>query len=143
MKEAAETFGKGLKAVFDWKRGDVLALYTPNCVDTPAVMWGTLWAGGIISPANPTYTVDELTFQLQNSEAKAIVTQLPFLEAAQAAAKKAGISDQRIILIGDQRDPTFRFQHFTNVRNLSGATRYRRVTVDPKKTVAFLVYSSG
>jgi acyl-CoA synthetase (AMP-forming)/AMP-acid ligase II len=34
-------------------------------IDTPVVMWGTLWAGGTISPANPGYTVDELAFQLR------------------------------------------------------------------------------
>lgn len=143
LKEAAISFGKGLKSIFDWKKGDVLALYTPNCVDTPAVTWGTLWAGGVVSPANPTYTVEELTYQLKNAEAKALITQLPLLESAKAAAKKAGIPEQRIILIGDQRDPASRVQHFTSVKNLSGVTRYRKVKVDPKKTVAFLVYSSG
>lgn len=143
VRTSAIDFGKGLKAVWDWKKGDVLALYTPNCIDTPAITWGTHWAGGILSPANPGYTPDELAFQLKDSGAKALVTQKAFLKSAREAAKKAGIPEDRIILMGDERDETAQFKHFSNIRNISGATRYRRSKLDPKKDLAFLVYSSG
>jgi 4-coumarate--CoA ligase len=142
VKSTAIDFGKGLKALWDWKKGDVVALYTPNCIDTPAITWGTHWAGGILSPANPGYTPDELAFQLKDSGAKALVTQKPFLKAACEAAKKAGLPEDRIILMGDEKDDTARFKHFTNVRNISGASRYRRMKLQPKD-LAFLVYSSG
>ncbi|KAM3077593.1 hypothetical protein ACMFMG_006929 [Clarireedia jacksonii] len=142
VRDTAIEFGKGLKAVWEWQKGDVLALYTPNCIDTPAVLWGAHWAGGIVSPANPGYTVDELAFQLKDSGAKALVTQKPFLKSAQEACRKVGIPDDRIILVGDERDETSKFKHFTNIRNLSGATRYRRTKMKPKD-LAFLVYSSG
>jgi 4-coumarate--CoA ligase len=143
VKDTALAFGKGLKSVWNWKKGDVLALFTPNCVDTPAITWGTLWAGGIVSPSNPTYTVEELAFQLKNSGAKAVVTQLPMLPAARAAAQKAGIPEDRVILIGEAHDPQARTKHFTTVRNLSGATYFRKTKIDSKKDLAFLVYSSG
>lgn len=106
-------------------------------------MWGTLWAGGVVSPANPAYTVNELAFQLKNSGAKALATQASVLSVAKQAAKKVGMSEDRIILIGEQRDPDARVKHFTSVRNISGATRYRKQKVSPEKDVAFLVYSSG
>ncbi|KAL4914709.1 hypothetical protein BDW62DRAFT_189892 [Aspergillus aurantiobrunneus] len=143
VKQAAITFGQGLKSIFDWRKGDVLALYTPNSIDTPVVMYGALWAGGVVSPSNPAYTVEELAFQLRDSGAKAVVTQLPVLPIARAAAKQVGISDDRIILIGDQRDPEARVKHFTSIRNISGATRYRRSKIKPEKDLSFLVYSSG
>ncbi|KAL3435869.1 hypothetical protein BDV09DRAFT_166329 [Aspergillus tetrazonus] len=143
VKQSAITFGQGLKSLFDWRKGDVLALFTPNSIDTPVVMYGALWAGGVVSPSNPAYTVDELAFQLRNSGAKAVVTQLPVLSVARAAAKEVGIPDDRIILIGDQRDPEARFKHFTSIRNISGATRYRRTKINPEKDLSFLVYSSG
>ncbi|KAL4965625.1 acyl--CoA ligase [Aspergillus stella-maris] len=143
LRQAAITFGQGLKAIYDWRKGDVLALYTPNCIDTPAVMYGALWAGGIVSPSNPAYTAEELAFQLKDSGAKAIVTQLPVLPVARAAAKQVGISEDRIILIGDQRDPEAKFKHFTSIRNISGATRFRKNKINPEKDLAFLVYSSG
>lgn len=143
VKETALAFGNGLKAVLDWKKGDVLALFTPNCIDTPAVMWGTHWAGGVVSPANPAYTVEELAFQLKNSGAKALITQMALLPVARAAAKQAGITEDRIILIGDERDSQAKFKHFSSIRNISGATRYRKTKINPATDLAFLVYSSG
>ena len=57
-KTAARDFGKGLKAIYDWRKNDVLALFTPNSIDTGVIMWGTLWAGGIVTPANHGYNAD-------------------------------------------------------------------------------------
>lgn len=121
----------------------MLALYTPNSIDTPVITWGTLFAGGIVSPANPGYTVEELAFQLKDSGAKALATQVSMLQNAVAAAKKVGLPEDHIFLIGDERHGQGRFKHFTSVRNISGTQRYRRTKVDPAKDLAFLVYSSG
>lgn len=96
-----------------------------------------------MSPANPGYSVKELAFQLKDSGAKAVVTQWAVLETARKAAQEVGIPDDHIILIGDKRDPDGRFKHFTSVRNISGATKYRRARINPEKDLAFLVYSSG
>lgn len=141
VKKTAIDFGTGLKALWEWKRGDVLALYTPNSIDTPAVTWGTQWAGGVISPANPAYTPEELAFQLKDSGAKALVTQKAFLPGALAAAKIVGLPEDRIILLGDERDA--KHKHFTSIQNISRATRYARTKANPKTDLAFLVYSSG
>jgi 4-coumarate--CoA ligase len=121
----------------------VLALYTPNCIDTPAVTWGCHWAGGILSPANPAYTVDELAFQLKDSGARAIVTQMPYIKAAREAAKKVGIPMDKVITIGDERDPSHMAKHFTSIRNTAGSARFRRTKANPGEDLAFLVYSSG
>lgn len=120
-----------------------MGIFTPNCVDTPALTWGVHWAGGICSPANPAYTVDELAFQLKDCGARAVTTQKPFLEVARKAARAAGISDDQIILIGDEKDATRKFKHFTAIRNIAGTNRYRRTKLDPQNDLAFVVYSSG
>lgn len=143
VKNTAIEFGEGLKANWEWKKGDVLALYTPNSIDTPAITWGTLWAGGIVSPANPGYTVEELAFQLKDCGAKALATQLPLLDVATKAAKQVGIPEDRIILLGDAKDPLRKYEHFQSIRNLSQISRFRRSKIDPKEDLAFLVYSSG
>ncbi|KAL9052179.1 MAG: hypothetical protein Q9162_005574 [Coniocarpon cinnabarinum] len=127
----------------EFGKGDVLALFTPNCVDTPPVMWGTHWAGGLISPANSAYTVDELAYQLKDCGAKGIVTQMPLLDTVLKAAKLVNIGEDRIILMGDEKDTTYKFKHFTSVRNLAGTSRYRKSKVDAKNDLAFLPYSSG
>ncbi|KAF1358063.1 4-coumarate-CoA ligase-like protein [Lizonia empirigonia] len=144
VKNTAIEFGKGLKGLWDWQKNDVLALYTPNCIDTPAITWGCHWAGGVLSPANPNYTVEELAFQLKDSGAKAIVTQLPHIKNAQAAAKQVGIPLDRVIIMGDQKDPSYTVKHFTSIVNTAGSTKWRRTKAkNPAEDLAFLVYSSG
>lgn len=106
-------------------------------------MWGAHWAGATVSPANPGYTVDELAFQLKDSGAKALVTQWSVISTARAAAKKVGLPEDRIILIGDTKDPDAKIKHFSSIRNTSGTMRFRRAKVDPENDLAFLVYSSG
>lgn len=143
VKDATITFGKGLKALYNWRKGDVLVLFAANSIDTPVVTWGTHWAGGVVSPANPAYTAEELAFQLKNSGAKALATQMAVLPVAEEAARSAGIAPDRIFLVGDERHPQSKVKHFTSVRNISGTNRFRKSKVDPRKDLAFLVYSSG
>lgn len=95
-----------------------------------------------MSPANPGYTADELAFQLKDSGAKALATQKPFLKVAVEAATQAGIPEDRIILMGDEKNKSMRFKHFSSVRNLAGTSRYWWTKAHPKD-LAFLVYSSG
>jgi 4-coumarate--CoA ligase len=143
VREAATNFGKGLWNQWDWQKGDVLAIYAPNDVDFAAIVYGAFYAGGIVTPANPGYSASELEFQLTNSDAKALVTTKEFLPSAIKAAEKAGIPQDRIILMGEQRDDGHKFKHWTNIRATSGAVRYRRRRINPDKDLAFLAYSSG
>lgn len=121
----------------------MLNIFAPNDVDFGPIVYGVFFAGGIVSPANPAYTADELSFQLQNSESKAIVTTIDFLSTALKAAKKSNIPEDRVLLLGGKRDPTHRVKHWTNIRKTSGASRYRRRKMHPDNDLAFLVYSSG
>ncbi|KAH9927930.1 amp dependent CoA ligase [Epithele typhae] len=78
--------------------GDVVCIYGPNHVDYPIVMWAALRVGGIMTGANPSYTVDELVYQLQTAKATTLVLHPDSLEVGLAAARKAGIRDDRIVL---------------------------------------------
>lgn len=137
-------FGKGLTSEWGFQKGDVLGFFTPNTIDYAPVFFGAHWAGGSASTANPSYTAKELGFQMKDSKAKGIVTQLPFVSVAVEAAKAAGIPENRIILVGDGRDPSGRFKHFTEIRSKSASSgALSRAKVDPKNDAAFIVYSSG
>lgn len=140
-KQAAITFGEGLQEDWEWQRGDVLNIYAPNDIDVGPVIYGTFFAGGIVSPANPGYSPDELAFQLTNSGSKAIVTTKDFLPAALKAAKQSGIPEDRILLLGEQHDETRKFRHWTRLQK-SLESRIRRRKAKPQDT-AYLVYSSG
>lgn len=143
VKATALAFGEGLRDAWEWAKGDVLTVYALNDIDIPPVVYGALHAGGVVSPANPAYTADELAFMLADSGAKAIVTQKHLLLVALEAAQIAKLPPDRIILLGEERDPEMRFKHFTSIRKTSGTSRYRRRRLDPHADLAFLAYSSG
>jgi 4-coumarate--CoA ligase len=139
LKNTTEKFGSGLRSHFNWQKGDVLALFAQNCIDTPAVTWGCHWAGGTVSPANPAYTVRELAHHLRDSGAKALFTQEHLLPNALKACYEAGIPKERIVLIGEDRQNGFK--HVTEL--LDERPKGERTQLDPGRDLAFLVYSSG
>lgn len=142
VKSLATLFGEGLRNLWDWQKNDILALYAPNDIDVPPIIYGAFFAGGIVTPANPRYSADELAYQLKNSGAQALVTTKQFLETALKATKIVGIADDRVILLGAEKDETHRVKHWTNIRKTSGALRYRRRRAKPED-LSFLAYSSG
>lgn len=142
VKAHATAFGEGLCNLWDWQRGDVLALYAPNDIDIPPVIYGAFFAGAVVTPANPAYSAEELAYQLENAGARAVVTTKAFLKNALEAARKVGIGEDRVILLGEERDASFKVKHWTNIRKTSGALRYRRRKAKPSD-LAFLAYSSG
>ncbi|KAF8849029.1 putative phenylacetyl-CoA ligase [Acephala macrosclerotiorum] len=141
LKQTAIAFGHALRTQWDWKKDDCIGFYSPNCVDTPALTFGAFWAGAIVSPANPAYTAAELAFQLQDSGAKALVTQASCLKVASEAAKIARIPQNRILLIGDERSS--QVQHFSQfISSAMKSPLSKRILCEPSE-VCFLVYSSG
>ncbi|EEU37978.1 uncharacterized protein NECHADRAFT_47971 [Fusarium vanettenii 77-13-4] len=143
VKQLAEQFGKGLRSRHDWKKGDVLAISSLNDIDMPPIIFGTLWAGGVVSTSNPDWTARELSHQLRDSGAKYVVSQYANIEVVKEACSAAGIAEDHILLLGAKRDPTGRLKHWKGVRNLSVATRYAASKINPKVDAAFLAYSSG
>ena len=68
-------------------------------MDTIPLAWATHRLGGIQTPANATYTADEVAFQMKSSGAKCIFTCIPLLEATFKAAEQCGIPKNRIYLL--------------------------------------------
>ncbi|KAI1500125.1 hypothetical protein F5X99DRAFT_410446 [Biscogniauxia marginata] len=147
VRDAAAAFGRGLRARWGFGRGDVLGFFSPNSVDYAPAFFGAHWAGGAVTTANPAYTADELAFQLRDSRATGLVTQLPFLPLAREAARAVGLPEDRVVLIGEARDPEGKVPHFTEFfrdrDGRDGSSRRPSGKVDAKKDLAFLVYSSG
>lgn len=141
VQNAATLFGEGLYQHHDWQAGDVLAIYSPNDVDFAPVIFGTQYAGGVVSPVNPGYTPAELAFQLRNAGAKVLVTTNSHLPNAVKAAESVGLPLSAILLMGSQKSATFR--HWTDIQPSHDQVLRGRVKLAPKEHLAFLVYSSG
>jgi long-chain acyl-CoA synthetase len=67
-----DKFACGLAAL-GLRKGDRVALCLPNCPQAVIAYFGILRAGGIVVACNPTYTEHELSHQLHDAGARAII----------------------------------------------------------------------
>ncbi len=71
------------------KRGDRVVILADSSVPTVTAIFGSLKAGAIFCPINPSVKVDKLTYVLNNCRAKALVTPASLLQVAASAIGKA------------------------------------------------------
>lgn len=75
-----------------------MALFSPNTVWYPVAVFAALRVGSVITGASPAYNTEEMTYTLQKSNAKFLMTVPESMEIAAAAAKNAGIPKENIFL---------------------------------------------
>ena len=80
-----------------FRKGDVMAIFSPNHPDYAVAFLGVAAAGGASATINPLYTADELTAQLQDVAAKFLLTIPPLLERAREAAARSGVVEVFVI----------------------------------------------
>lgn len=73
IQTLSTAFAAYLQNELHLKKGDRFGIMLPNCLQYPIALFGALKAGLIVVNINPLYTVDELSFQLKDSGAKAIL----------------------------------------------------------------------
>lgn len=114
--------------------GDTIALMSPNIPEFAIVFHGAAVAGVAVSTINPTYTADEVRFQLTDSGARALITIALFADVAAEAISGTEVTE--IVIIGDPVDGT------TPIQELFGSP-ITQVQVNPREDVVVLPYSSG
>ena len=122
----------GLKAR-GFGKGDVLAILAPNLPEYAVVFHGAAMAGGTVTTINPTYTPEEVRFQLQDSGASYLVTIGMFLENAKEASEGLGLELYTM-------DPV---DGAPLVSDLFGSPLETHVPVDTGDHVVVMPYSSG
>ncbi|EXX58359.1 uncharacterized protein OCT59_018078 [Rhizophagus irregularis] len=141
LKTNSKKLAFGLINKIGFKRGDVLAIYSPNHIDYPVVIFGAIAAGGIVTPVNPEYTSEEFAFQLKDSGASVIICHPDYLEKAIKAAKVANIPESKILLFDENE-----INDFLPFLSLLSDQEINPVEYTPeevKSTTAYLCYSSG
>ena len=140
LRQTSIEIGRGFLTKWNWQKGDIMAIFSPNSADIGAVVAATLWAGGVVCPLNNLYTVGELSSLLISSGAKALTTHVSCLDVAREASLIVGLPLNRIILVGEP-DVKGKARHFEELKEEREVVR--KAGVDPKEDLAFLVYSSG
>ncbi|WP_222267698.1 4-coumarate--CoA ligase family protein [Modestobacter marinus] len=126
---AAALHARGLR------KGDVVAVFSPNTIWYPVVFHGIAAAGCVVSPINSLYTPDEIAFQLKDSGAKALITISLFLDRAQAAVAQQPV-DEVIVLDGAEGHASLRDLLTSDAPPVD-------VDIDPATDLVTLPYSSG
>ncbi|MCP4358721.1 MAG: 4-coumarate--CoA ligase family protein [Chloroflexi bacterium] len=116
-------------------KGDVFAIYSPNLPEYAVAFHAVSLIGGTVTTVNPLYTADELAHQLNDSGATYLLTISLFLENAQAAAAKSGVTEIFTF------DPVEGATPFASLLQSDG--RLPDLTIDPQEDVVVLPYSSG
>jgi long-chain acyl-CoA synthetase len=147
------------------KRGTKVGLFLPNCPTFIIYYYAILKAGGTVVNYNPLYTLDELTFQIKDSETELMVTlDLKVLFDKVEALMKAGSLKRAIVasfpaLLPGAKSVLFKLLKSkelahpeksavsgtivldADVQNNDG--KYQKVEIDPVHDVAVLQYTGG
>ncbi|WP_327315964.1 4-coumarate--CoA ligase family protein [Streptomyces sp. NBC_01235] len=118
------------------RKGDVLALHSPNTVAFPIAFYAATRAGATVTAVHPLATAEEFAKQLGDSAARWIVTVSPLLHTARRAAELAGGIEE--IFVCDSASG-----HRSLIDMLGSTAPEPRVDIDPVADVAALPYSSG
>src|SRR5580765_8205437 len=69
------------------RRGDVVAIFGPNSPDYVTAFYGLTMLGACVTTLNPLHNIAELSYQLKDSAANALLTASPATDIVVAAAK--------------------------------------------------------
>jgi long-chain acyl-CoA synthetase len=126
------------------RKGDCLCIYTKNCPEYPLTFIAAASLGVVVSPIPPAYKDHEIRYQLEHSEAKAILVQRELVPVLKQAIAQKHYSDLQHILITGEKIP----DEFPNAISL-GRFLYEQsprfhhsVEISPDDLLA-LPYSSG
>ncbi|KAH9949236.1 amp dependent CoA ligase [Amylocystis lapponica] len=125
---------------------DVVCIFSPNHINYPITIWAAHRLGAIVTPANPTYTANELASQLRITKTKLIVAHPLGYAVAVAAARAAGLSPASIVLFDPIADATPPVLGELIAEGLSVPRRFAECRLKPgegKTKLAFLSFSSG
>jgi long-chain acyl-CoA synthetase len=147
------------------KKGTKVGLFMPNCPTFIVYYFATLKAGGTVVNYNPLYTLEELTFQIKDSETELMVTlDLKLLFDKVEGLMKAGTLKRAIVasfpaLLPSAKSVLYKLfkgkdlAHPTkspvaaniiadaDVRKNDG--KYQKQAIDPLNDIAVLQYTGG
>ncbi|KAK3057473.1 hypothetical protein LTR09_001657 [Extremus antarcticus] len=130
------------------QQDEAVMMYTNNQIFIPVLYFAVAGSGRIFAGCNPAYGVEETSYQLENTGAKAIFVEPQYLDTVLKAAEKTGVSRDRIFLFNDR--PCEAVQGIRDWRSILGSEQeaeqwqwHRMSPVESKSRTAVLNYSSG
>jgi acyl-CoA synthetase (AMP-forming)/AMP-acid ligase II len=118
-----------------FRKGDVLAIFSPNLVEYAISFHAVATLGGIVTTINPLYTADELGHQLKDAGAKYLLTVPQLMEKGLEASRDTKV--QEIFVFGEAPGAT----PFASLLESTGVVP--ETEINPREDIVALPYSSG
>mgnify|MGYP001380111166 CR=1 FL=1 len=147
------------------KKGIKVGLFLPNCPTFIIYYYAILKAGGTVVNYNPLYTLEELTFQVRDSETELMVTlDLKLLFDKVEGLLKSGVLKQAVVasfsaLLPSAKSVLFKLLKGKDLSNVARSTEAAKVVfeadllakarvlqlpaIDPAADIAVLQYTGG
>ncbi|RPJ20692.1 MAG: long-chain fatty acid--CoA ligase, partial [Planctomycetaceae bacterium] len=147
------------------RKGTKIGLFMPNCPTFIIYYYATLKAGGTVVNYNPLYTLEELTFQVKDSETELMVTlDLKLLFDKVEGLMKAGTLNRAVVasfpaLLPGAKSVLFKLFKSKELAHptksqvaqrivldadvLANDGKFHRPVIDPNQDVAVLQYTGG
>ncbi|MHA1221899.1 MAG: long-chain-fatty-acid--CoA ligase [Candidatus Heimdallarchaeaceae archaeon] len=139
------------------KKGDRVAVLMPNCPQFIISFFATLSLGAIFTAISALYTSKEIRFQLQDSEAKVIITLDLFVDKIREVKEETSLEHVIVSSIADElptitkiaykllKAPKMKIKDELKYKDLlqRGINKRVQEKIDPKEDVAALQYTGG
>ena len=87
------------------KKGDHICLFTLNRPEYTITLNAAATIGAVVSPMNPSYKEREISYQLENSEARAILVQRELLPLLQSVLAQKALPNLKYIIVTGEHVP--------------------------------------
>ena len=124
------------------KRGDVVGIILPNCLEYPVLVLGCLYLGVTITPINPAYTAFEISRQLTASRASVVFSHSDHNDKIKQTLNIVKEQVKKVIVVGGRADDEDHILWDDFVSSSSGGVPSPG-HIDLKQDVAILPFSSG
>jgi long-chain acyl-CoA synthetase len=129
------------------RRGNVVAIYLPNCVQFLVAYYGILMAGATVTAISPLFVPREVAYQLQDSEAETIITiDLFYNNVKQIKGETklkniivTGIGGEKLNIDKEDLDKILKYDELLD----KTPPKPPKVKIKPKEDVAVLQYTGG
>jgi len=137
------------------QKGDRVAIHLPNCPQFAIAYYATLMNGAIFVPCSPLMVDRELEYQLNDAEAKTVITLDLFYPTVEKAVAKTKVKNVIITSLADTFPPLLAVvrPHFVrseipgaldfNILLRSHEPKPPEVKIEPRKDLAHLAYTGG
>jgi long-chain acyl-CoA synthetase len=130
------------------KKGDVVALWLPNCPHFSISYFGVIGVGATITAISPLFVAREMTYQIKDSGAKFLIIIDRFIKQFNRAMK-AGLPLEKVIVVNvEGKKPEVAesdmIVHFnTLMEKFPEPDLEYDIEIEPKKDIAVIQYTGG